>query len=182
MSDKTVRDDNYKAPEGCKVIYLCGGCFWGTERVFQILDGVIETEVGYANGHTLSPTYEEVCRHNTGYRECVRITYDPRKVSTETILTAYFMCVDPTRDDGQGGDIGEQYLLGVYYRDDELKGPVTDFLEKEKEKYPEFHVDNKPLEVFYEAEEYHQDYLIKNPTGYCHITKVEMDEVRKLNK
>jgi methionine-S-sulfoxide reductase len=178
---ETRLDDDYVPAEGLKVMYLAGGCFWGMERAFKELNGVVETKVGYANGHVKNPTYEEVCRHETGFRECIRVTYNPEITSADTLLKAYFICVDPTQSDGQGGDIGEQYLLGIYYKDDETQNIVTKYLEEEKNKYPEFHVENKKLDCFYEAEEYHQDYLLKNPSGYCHITRVEMDKIKELN-
>ncbi|MCR4617958.1 MAG: peptide-methionine (S)-S-oxide reductase MsrA [Lachnospiraceae bacterium] len=178
---ETRLDDGYNPGYGKKVIYLAGGCFWGMERAFQELNGVTETVVGYANGHVSNPTYEEVCRHETGFRECIRVTYDPDVTDTDTVLKAYFICVDPTRNDGQGGDIGEQYLLGIYYKDESMQKAVTEYLEEEKKKYPAFYVENKMLDCFYEAEEYHQDYLLKNPSGYCHITRVEMDEIKALN-
>lgn len=178
---ETRLDDYYIPEDGCKVLYLAGGCFWGMERAFKELNGVLKTTVGYANGHVKNPTYEEVCRHETGFRECIRITYNPEITSTDTLLKAYFICVDPTRNDGQGGDIGEQYLLGIYYKDTELQNEITAYLEEERKKYPEFYVENKILDCFYEAEEYHQDYLLKNPNGYCHISRVEMDKIKALN-
>ncbi len=178
---ETRLDDTYEAPAGQKVIYLAGGCFWGMERAFKELKGVTETKVGYANGHIKNPSYEEVCRHETGFRECIRVTYKPEITSTETILKAYFICVDPTQADGQGGDIGEQYLLGIYYKNDEIKEIVSSYIKEEEKKYSEFHVETKPLDCFYEAEEYHQDYLLKNPNGYCHITRVEIDKIKALN-
>ena len=178
---ETRLDDDYIPSDGLKVIYLAGGCFWGMERAFKELKGVVETKVGYANGHIKNPTYEEVCRHETGFRETIRLSYDPKITSTETILKAYFICIDPTRSDGQGGDIGEQYLSGIYYKDKDLEPIVTAYLNVEKDKYPEFHVENKMLDCFYEAEEYHQDYLLKNPSGYCHISRVEIDKIRALN-
>ena len=178
---ETRRDDCYQPAPGQMVLYLAGGCFWGVERAFQELNGVTDTVVGYANGHVANPTYEMVCRLETGFRECIRVTYDPKFTSTETILKAYFICVDPTQEDGQGNDIGEQYRLGIYYKDPALEKAVADYLELERKKYPEFHVESKTLECFYEAEEYHQDYLLKNPSGYCHVTRVEMDRIRALN-
>ncbi len=179
--EETRRDDYYTPGENKGVIYLAGGCFWGMERAFKLLDGVCETKVGYANGHVKNPTYEEVCRHETGYRECLRITYDTGKISVEKILKAYFICVDPTQADGQGGDIGEQYLLGIYTKDEKTKDIVDKYLDEERKKHKAFYVENKALECFYEAEEYHQDYLLKHPGGYCHITFVELEKIKELN-
>lgn len=176
-----TRNDDHYDPQGEKVLYFAGGCFWGTERVFKVLDGVTDTTVGYANGHIENPTYEEVCRNETGFRETVRVTYDPSVVSTDTVLDAYFLCVDPTQVNGQGNDHGTQYQTGVYYRDKSLLPVIERKFSEEREKYDEFHVELKPLECFYEAEEYHQDYLTKNPDGYCHITLVDLEKVKKLN-
>ena len=164
-----------------KTIYLAGGCFWGTERAFQMLKGVTDTTVGYANGHTENPTYKEVCTDTTGFRETVRIDYDDTVLSLETVLKAYFMCIDPTIKDRQGNDVGSQYQTGVYYIDDESRAIAERVFEEKKKEYPVFCVELEPIKNFYDAEEYHQDYLIKNPTGYCHITKAEFDEVKALN-
>jgi methionine-S-sulfoxide reductase len=177
---ETRKDDAYD-PKGMKVLYFAGGCFWGTERIFQMLDGVRETKTGYANGSTPNPTYEEVCRNETGYRETVRVTYDPSLISEETLLDAYFLCIDPTQINRQADDTGSQYQTGVYYRDQTLLPVIEKKFDEEKKKYSSFHVELQPLKNFYEAEEYHQDYLSKNPDGYCHITKVELAEVKKLN-
>ena len=165
-----------------KNIYLAGGCFWGTEKVFKILNGVTETTVGYANGHTENPTYEEVCTDTTGHRETVKVSYDTDRISLEKILTAYFMVIDPTVQNMQGADIGTQYQTGVYYEDKEDLTIIEKFFSKEKDKYTSFFVELLPLSCFWTAEEYHQDYLDKNPTGYCHITSIELDEVMKLNE
>lgn len=177
---QTRQDDDYH-PAGRSVLYLAGGCFWGMEKVFQQLDGVTDTTVGYANGHTDNPTYEEVCRNETGYKETVRVTFDPETVSLETILKAYFLCIDPTHRNRQGNDFGTQYQTGVYYRDQFLAAPVNAYFTEEKRKHVHFFVECCQLTSFYEAEEYHQDYLDKNPQGYCHITPVELEEVRALN-
>ncbi len=164
-----------------KVIYFAGGCFWGTERAFQLLDGVCDTEVGYANGHTENPTYKEVCTDTTGYRETVKVTYDDEVISLTTLLQAYFICVDPTVQNRQGHDIGSQYQTGVYYTDEADREIIAAYFEKMKPNYPAFYIELCPLQVFYSAEEYHQDYLIKNPEGYCHIRKDEFEAVKKLN-
>ncbi|MBR2991528.1 MAG: peptide-methionine (S)-S-oxide reductase MsrA [Solobacterium sp.] len=177
----TVRDDDYDPGEGRQVLYFAGGCFWGMEKVFRLLDGVTDTCTGYANGHTSAPRYEDICRNDTGYRETVRVTYDPAQAPTEILLKALFLCIDPTVKDRQGEDIGTQYQTGVYYRDEELGETVRKYFEEEKKRHGRFEVELEPLKVFYEAEEYHQRYLDKMPNGYCHITNVEMEEVKKLN-
>lgn len=165
-----------------KKIYLAGGCFWGMERALQLLDGITATTVGYANGHTDNPTYKEVCTDKTGYRETVRVVYDSRRISMRRIIDAFFICIDPTQQNRQKEDIGSQYQTGVYY-ENEADLPLLRKIFAEKAKnYPEFHVELKPLERFYDAEEYHQDYLIKNPNGYCHVSFGEFEEIRKLNE
>ena len=165
-----------------KEICFAGGCFWGTEKVFQLLNGVIETTVGYANGHVADPTYKMVKTGETGHRETVKVVYNNDVVSLETLLEAYFLCVDPTVKNRQGGDIGTQYQTGVYYTDEE-SGAITEKVFDEKRKHFEaFYIELLPLKCFYTAEEYHQDYLIKNPEGYCHITRESYDAVRALNK
>ncbi|MBR0385843.1 MAG: peptide-methionine (S)-S-oxide reductase MsrA [Erysipelotrichaceae bacterium] len=164
-----------------KKIYLAGGCFWGTEKVFQSLNGVTDTTVGYANGHKDNPSYEEVKKDNTGHRETVEVVYDDEVISLPTIMTAYFMCIDPTVENRQAHDIGTQYQTGVYYCDDSDLPVLEEIFEQEKKKYPVFHVELLPLKVFWPAEEYHQDYLDKNPNGYCHITTAEYEAVKKLN-
>ena len=178
---RTTKDDAWQ-PEGKDVLYFAGGCFWGTERIFQMLDGVIDTTVGYANGHTFNPSYEEVCRNDTGFKETVRVTYDPSVLKEETLLDAFFLCIDPTLYHQQGNDIGEQYQTGVYYKDEKLLPVLQKRFDLERQKHQKFYVELQPLQCFYEAEEYHQNYLKKNPDGYCHITRVELDAVRKLNE
>ena len=168
--------------ETMKVIYLAAGCFWGSEKAFKLLDGVVDTMTGYANGTMSNPRYEDVCRGNTGFRETVRIVYDPAVVSLETIMKAYFLCIDPTVANRQGNDIGSQYQTGVYYTDEQDAKLLKEIFEEEKKKYDRFFVELEPLKNFYTAEEYHQNYLGKNPWGYCHSTKTEFDAVKALNK
>lgn len=162
-----------------KIIYMAGGCFWGTEKLFQAADGVLETTVGYANGHTANPTYKEVCTETTGYRETVEVRYDADTVSLQTLLGIFFLCIDPTVTNRQGEDIGSQYQTGVYYTDEESRKIIEEYFAKEREKHERFCTELAPLQVFYPAEEYHQDYLIKNPEGYCHISLHEMQKVKE---
>ena len=152
------------------------------ERVFKVLDGVINTTTGYANGHLDNPSYEDIIRNDTGYRECVRVIYDKKKVTLETVLEAFFMCIDPTLKNQQGEDIGEQYQTGIYYRNPDLNERIKKVYDLKSQDYSDFHVELKPLDVFYEAEEYHQNYLDKHPDGYCHITRVDLERVKSLNK
>ena len=173
--------NEYMTPEGMKTVWCAGGCFWGSEKAFRMLDGVTETCTGYANGHTDHPRYEDVCRGDTGFKEAVRITYDPSVTPLSVIIQAFFLCVDPEQSDGQGPDIGSQYLTGVYYADDGDYEIIRAVFNEEKKKHKEFYTELKKLENFYEAEEYHQKYLDRFPDGYCHISKIEFDKVKALN-
>ena len=179
---KTGIQTEKTAEEGKKIIWCAGGCFWGAEKAFRILDGVTDTKVGYANGNTDNPGYEDVCRGDTGYRETVQITYDPEIVPLETILKAFFLCIDPTVRNRQGNDIGSQYQTGVYYSDPDDREVISAFFEEEKTKHERFYVELSELKNFWLAEEYHQKYLDKFPSGYCHITPIEFEKVRALNR
>ena len=153
-----------------KTIYLAGGCFWGTQKFFDQFEGIIETEVGYANGKFLNPTYEQVCREDTGHAETVRVRYDEQTVSLAEILEKYFLTIDPLSVNRQGGDIGKQYRTGIYYEDETLLPEIEDAVRKETNKVGQpLAVEVRRLENFSPAEEYHQKYLDKNPGGYCHI-------------
>ena len=160
-----------------KEIYLAGGCFWGTEHFFKQIDGVLETKVGFANGHTENPTYKEVCTDTTGFAETVYIKYDETKISLEFLLNMYFKAIDPVSVNKQGGDCGTQYRTGVYYTsEDQLPVIEKVFDQQQKELAEPIAVEVKALQNFYTAEEYHQDYLKKNPNGYCHIDIKKADE------
>lgn len=153
-----------------KEIILAGGCFWGVEAYFKLIDGVQDTTVGYANGHKDNPTYEEVCKKDTGHAEVVKVIYDNTQLSLERLLEAYFHIIDPTILNRQGPDVGEQYRTGIYYTDHDDLDTIRTFVESEQKKYTEPIVTEiKPLMNFFDAEKYHQDYLDKNPNGYCHI-------------
>lgn len=166
-----------------KEIYLAGGCFWGTEHYFKQIRGVISTETGYANGNTPNPTYEEVYTDTTGFAECVKICYDSDIVELRLLLEMYFRSIDPTSLNRQGNDVGTRYRTGIYYT-------TTDDLATIEEVYndikriigEELMVELEPLKSFYPAEEYHQDYLDKNPAGYCHIPFELMIMAREANK
>lgn len=176
---KQLEQDTFNQDE--KMIVLAGGCFWGVEKAFKALDGVLETTVGYANGFTDNPTYEEVCRNETGYKEAVKVVYQPNVVSLSTVIRAFFLCIDPRQRNRQGNDIGSQYQAGIYYVDEKDLDDIKPVYTNERMKYDRFFVELEPLKNFYTAEEYHQDYLDKHPFGYCHITSYEMEEVKKLN-
>ena len=176
---KQLEQDTFNQED--KMIVLAGGCFWGVEKAFKALDGVVETTVGYANGFTDNPTYEEVCRNETGYKEAVKVVYQPNVVSLSTVIRAFFLCIDPRQQNRQGNDIGSQYQAGIYYVDEKDLDDIKPVYTNERMKYDRFFVELEPLKNFYTAEEYHQDYLDKHPFGYCHITSYEMEEVKKLN-
>lgn len=153
-----------------KEIILGGGCFWGVEKFFAMIPGVIKTEVGYANGKTENPTYEEVCKNDTDFVEVCYITYDESLVSLEVLLDKFWSVIDPTTVNRQAGDVGTQYRSGIYYLDESDLEIINKSKAKIQKQYKETVVTEvKPLEKYYKAEEYHQDYLEKNPTGYCHI-------------
>ena len=153
-----------------KTIYLAGGCFWGVEEYYSRIPGVTNTQVGYANGHTSDPSYQDVCTDTTGHAETVRVDFDPAKVSLQTILEHYFMIIDPLSLNKQGNDRGTQYRTGVYYVDEDSHEVAREVFAAEQLRYHEpMLVELEPLTCFFAAEEYHQDYLKKNPGGYCHV-------------
>ena len=154
-----------------KTIYLAGGCFWGTQKFFDQFEGVVNTEVGYANGPTENPSYQEVCR-SSGHAETVRIDYDEQIVSLTQLLDWYFLTIDPTSYHRQGGDMGIQYRTGIYYTEESQLPEIEERYAREQAKYKQkLEVELLPLVNFYPAEAYHQKYLDKNPGGYCHISK-----------
>ncbi len=153
-----------------KLIYLAGGCFWGCQKYFDLMEGVLATEVGYANGSTVNPTYEQVKHEHTGHAETVKVEYDPVVLPLPALLEKYFAVIDPTAVNRQGEDYGIQYRTGIYYVNEEDEAVAWTCLDKLAERYASpLAVELKPLENFYPAEEYHQKYLEKNPGGYCHI-------------
>lgn len=163
------------------VIYLAGGCFWGMEQLMQSIPGVIDARSGYANGTgEADANYATVCTGKTGFRETVRVEYDPDQVSLDALLLAYFYVVDPTVQNQQGNDRGTQYQTGVYYTNEKARQTVERIAEIERGRSRQFFVEIGPLVNFYPAEEYHQDYLEKNPNGYCHIPRQEIELFSKL--
>lgn len=156
--------------ETMKEIYFAGGCFWGTDHFFKQVRGVITTEPGYVNGHTNKPIYEEVNTDTTGYAEAVKVIYDPKEVRLELLIKLFFETIDPTSLNKQGNDVGTRYRTGVYYTNAKDKAVTDAFFNKiERMYFRPIVVERKPLEVFYPAEDWHRDYLIRNPNGYCHI-------------
>ena len=157
------------------VIYLAGGCFWGIEHLMQSIPGVIDAQSGYANGTGAEDAnYETVCAQDTGFRETVRVEYDPEQVSLDALLLAYFYVIDPAVENRQGNDIGPQYQTGVYYTNDKAKEAVERIAQIERSRSKKFVVEIGPLLNYYPAEEEHQDYLANNPYGYCHIPLEEI--------
>ena len=151
-------------------IYFAGGCFWGTEHFFKLMEGVTETQVGYANGTLENPTYEQVCTHTTGHAETVRVQYDPELIGLDFLLDMFFKAIDPTLKDQQGHDVGPQYRTGIYFTDPADLPVIEQRVAVEAERYfKPIVTEVLPLKCFYPAEERHQDYLGKNPDGYCHL-------------
>ena len=154
-----------------KTIYLAGGCFWGMQQFFDQFDGVVRTEVGYANGPDKAPSYEEVCA-DSGHAETLRIDYDEGVISLPDLLRYYFMVIDPLSVNRQGHDEGIQYRTGIYYTDEKLLPEIREVYDAEEKKAgAKLAVELEPLRNFFSAEEYHQKYLVKNPGGYCHIPR-----------
>ena len=153
-----------------KEIYLAGGCFWGTEHFFKQVQGVVETEVGFANGETENPTYKEVYTDRTGYAETVRIRYDEQVADLGFLLALFFKAIDPTSLNRQGHDEGTRYRTGVYYTSPgDLPVIRKVFAEQQALLSSPIVVEVEPLRAFYPADESHQDYLDKHPDGYCHL-------------
>ena len=154
-----------------RTIYLAGGCFWGMQKFFDQFQGVMSTQVGYANGPDRAPTYKEVCL-DSGHAETVRIDYDEGKLPLDRLLDLYFLVVDPLSLNKQGGDEGIQYRTGVYYTNiDQLPALQAAFAREEEKVGAPLVVELLPLQNYFPAEEYHQKYLDKNPDGYCHIPR-----------
>jgi len=158
--------------DGMGRILVAMGCFWGAERKFWQAPGVLSTSVGYVAGHTPNPTYEEVCSGRTGHTEAVRAIFDPKKTSYAAMLRVFWESHDPTQGMRQGNDVGTQYRSGLYYYDDDQKRQVLasrDAFQKELEAagYGRITTEIAPAPEYYFAEDYHQQYLAKNPGGYC---------------
>lgn len=153
-----------------KKIVFAGGCFWGVQAYFRDLKGVTLSEVGYANGNIVNPTYQQVCNGEATHAEATLVEYDPSVVNLRTILEHLFRIINPYTINRQGNDIGQQYRTGIYYENDEDHVVARTFLdEKQKQVERKITVELTPLSNYYRAEAYHQDYLLKNPNGYCHI-------------
>ena len=152
-------------------IYFAGGCFWGVEEYFSRIPGVLAVTSGYANGNGEQPTYHKVCSGRTGYAETVRIVYAPDKVSLRTLATQFFRIVDPVSVNRQGNDIGTQYRTGMYFTEASDRDVLASVMSTVQKEYSTpLAVELSALKNFYPAEDYHQEYLKKNPGGYCHIS------------
>ncbi|MDE5997837.1 MAG: peptide-methionine (R)-S-oxide reductase MsrB [Muribaculaceae bacterium] len=166
-----------------KIIYLAGGCFWGTAHLFSLVPGVSESESGYANSIIVNPTYQEVCSGKTHAAETVKIVYDPDEVSLSSILRLYFKSIDPLSINKQGGDVGTQYRTGIYYSDPSdapvIEAELATLARRHKQPLA---IEFGPLQNFYPAEEYHQQYLYKNPNGYCHVNPSLFKEAKNLRR
>ncbi len=162
--------------DGLKEIWLAGGCFWGIEEYFQRIDGVYDVVSGYANGNTENPSYRDVI-DGSGHAETVHIQYDPKIIDLDTLLGYYFRVIEPTILNRQGNDVGVQYRTGIYYENEEDLAVIQEVIKREQEKHSDPIVTEVlKLDNFYLAEEYHQDYLQKNPYGYCHVDFGVLDE------
>ena len=153
-----------------ETIYFAGGCFWGTEHFMKQIPGVISTTTGYANSTVDNPSYRQVCTGDTHAAETVEVTFKPDSVSLPFLIDLYFKTIDPTSVNRQGGDSGTQYRTGIYYTEPSQRDIIEREIAALARGYQKpLAVEVKPLENFWPAEDYHQDYLEKNPGGYCHI-------------
>ncbi|MEG9490076.1 peptide-methionine (S)-S-oxide reductase MsrA [Mannheimia indoligenes] len=165
--------------QNIREIYLAGGCFWGVESFMQRIKGVLKAQSGYANGNTDNPTYQDVCA-GSGHAEVVKVTYDADQISLAKLLDYFFKVIDPVSINQQGGDIGIQYRTGIYHTDPQDLPVINQALSELQTQFDKpLAVENQMLEQYFPAEEYHQEYLVKNPMGYCHIDIHLMNEILK---
>ncbi|MBR4423820.1 MAG: peptide-methionine (R)-S-oxide reductase MsrB [Mailhella sp.] len=169
----------YSAPAaGGSEIYFAGGCFWGVEEYFSRIPGVLDVVVGYANGTTADPSYEDVCTKKTGHAETAKVVYDPRVVGLRVLARQFFKIIDPVSVDRQGNDAGSQYRTGMYYVDEGDRSVLESVMREAAGRYGKpLAVELLPLRAFHPAEEYHQDYLKKHPGGYCHVRFESLSEL-----
>ena len=163
-----------RVPEGAEVAYLGLGCFWGAEKLYWNTPGVLNTAVGYAGGYTLNPSYEETCSGRTGHAEVVKVVYDPNKLSYEDVLAIFFENHDPTQGFRQGNDRGTQYRSAIYPVGDDQAARAVAVRDAVQPRFTDagygpITTEIAPLDAFYYAEDYHQQYLEANPHGYCPI-------------
>lgn len=164
-------------------IYFAGGCFWGTEHFMKQINGVVSTQAGYANSRVANPSYREVCSGRTDAAEAVMVVYDSAKINLDFLIELYFLTIDPTSVNRQGNDRGSQYRTGIYYDNANDRAIIDKQLHRLANKYDSpIAIEVKPIENFYPAEDYHQDYLEKNPGGYCHIDPRLFEVARNANE
>lgn len=166
-------------------IVLCGGCFWCTEAVFQLVDGVTSVTPGYAGGDRPNPTYEEVCTGTTGHAECVDVRFDPQRVNLRRLLEVFFATHDPTTPNRQGNDVGPQYRSMVLYTEESQRKQVEEFIGSLQARLPAGKAvvtEVRPLEAFYPAEPYHHNYFLRNPDApYCmYVVRPKVEKARSI--
>lgn len=164
-----------------KKIVVAGGCFWGVEEYYRRLKGIVNTRVGYAQGLIKNPSYQEVCTGQTRHAEVCELEYDETVISLEKVLEHLFRIVDPTSLNKQGHDVGTQYRVGVYFIDPKDEERIQAYYDKKASEYSKpLVMELEALREFYDAETYHQKYLVKNPGGYCHVNmKLIKDDEKK---
>lgn len=185
INRKKEKMDNQAKKEGLELATFGTGCFWCTEAVFESLEGVSDVVSGYEGGQVKNPTYKEVCTGTTGHAECVQVTYDPKKISYEDLLQAFFRSHDPTSLNRQGADVGTQYRSAIFYHNPEQQKAATEIkqeLDKSGAYSKPIVTEIVPTETFYVAEAYHQDYFANNPEqGYCAaVIAPKLDKFRKV--
>ena len=164
-------------------IYLAGGCYWGTQHFIRQINGVISTEVGFANSNTENPSYKLVCTGTTDAAETVKVIYDKSVLKLETLLELFIKCIDPTSLNRQGGDCGTQYRTGIYFTDPSDEQIIRYFIQDQQKNYNKpIVIEVMPLKNFFKAEEAHQDYLIKHANGYCHIGPDLIEFAKQANR
>jgi len=162
---------------------VAGGCFWGVQHFFSHLKGIVDSTVGYANSTVEAPSYEQVKTGQTGAVEAVSLTYDEAQISLSDIYDTLFLVCDPTTLNQQGGDVGTQYRTGIYYRTPEERKEAENAISRHQGEYNhKIAIEVSPLTSFHPAEEYHQDYLEKNPQGYCHVRMSNLKKIPHLLK
>jgi peptide-methionine (S)-S-oxide reductase len=166
-----IQVDMRQVPENAQIIWLAAGCFWGVERLFWQLEGVVNTAVGYAGGITKNPTYHDVCSGRTGHTEIVQVVYQPDQISLAQLLKVFWEAHDPTQGMKQGNDVGTQYRSAVYVKEallSEVEGSKANYqAQLTAQGFGEITTEISTEQSFYYAEEEHQQYLFKNPNGYC---------------
>jgi len=164
--------------KGTEQAAFAAGCFWGVEAYFRRVKGIVRATAGYSGGATSNPTYQQVCGGRTGHAEAVQVEYDPQVVSYDRLLYHFWKLHDPTQADGQGNDIGSQYRSAIFAHSDEQRGAAehskTELGNSGRYRKP-ITTTIEPATEFWPAEEYHQDYLTKNPGGYCHVDLSNVD-------